>query len=191
MAATMSAPPRWRWTRTATSWRCGCSTLANMGAYLSTFAPCMPTYLYATLLAGVYKTPAIYCEVKAVFTNTVPVDAYRGAGRPEATFLLERLVDAVRARHRHRPGGAAPAELHPDRCVPVPDAGRAAIRQRRLHGDAGRGAEGRRLRRLRGAPHGRGGAGQAARHRRVHLPRGLRHRAIGGGGLARRARRAL
>jgi len=68
-------------------------TLANMGAYLSTFAPCIPTYLYATLLAGVYKTPAIYAEVKAVFTNTVPVDAYRGAGRPEATYLLERLVD--------------------------------------------------------------------------------------------------
>ncbi len=55
----------------------------------------MPTYLYATLLAGVYKTPAIYAEVKAVFTNTVPVDAYRGAGRPEATFLLERLVDTI------------------------------------------------------------------------------------------------
>ncbi len=70
------------------------STLANMGAYLSTFAPCIPTYLYATLLAGVYKTPVIYCEVKAVFTHTVPVDAYRGAGRPEATFILERLVDA-------------------------------------------------------------------------------------------------
>src|SRR5271156_4958341 len=71
------------------------NTLANMGAYLSTFAPCVPTYLYATLLAGTYKTPVIYCEVKAVFTNTVPVDAYRGAGRPEATYLLERLVDAV------------------------------------------------------------------------------------------------
>jgi carbon-monoxide dehydrogenase large subunit len=70
-------------------------TLCNMGAYLSTFAPCVPTYLYATLLAGVYSTPAIYCEVKAVFTNTVPVDAYRGAGRPEATYLLERLVDAI------------------------------------------------------------------------------------------------
>ncbi len=68
-------------------------TLANMGAYLSTFAPCVPTYLYATLLAGVYTTPQVYCEVKAVFTNTVPVDAYRGAGRPEASFLLERIVD--------------------------------------------------------------------------------------------------
>ena len=71
------------------------ATIANMGAYLSTFAPCVPTYLYATLLAGVYKTPAIYAEVKAVFTNTVPVDAYRGAGRPEATYLLERLVDVI------------------------------------------------------------------------------------------------
>ncbi len=71
------------------------STLCNMGAYLSTFAPAVPTYLSATLLAGVYKTPAIYAEVRAVFTNTVPVDAYRGAGRPESTFLLERLMDVI------------------------------------------------------------------------------------------------
>lgn len=70
-------------------------TLANMGAYLSTFAPCIPTYLHGTLLAGQYATPAIYCEVKAVFTNTVPVDAYRGAGRPEATYLLERIVQVA------------------------------------------------------------------------------------------------
>ena len=70
-------------------------TLCNMGAYLSTFAPVVPTYLSATLLAGVYKTPVIYAEVKAVFTNTVPVDAYRGAGRPETTYLLERLVDVI------------------------------------------------------------------------------------------------
>ena len=71
------------------------STLANMGAYLSTFAPCIPTYLHGTLLAGQYSTPVIYCEVKAVFTNTVPVDAYRGAGRPEATYLLERIVQVA------------------------------------------------------------------------------------------------
>jgi carbon-monoxide dehydrogenase large subunit len=68
-------------------------TLANMGAYLSTFAPAIPTYLHATLLSGPYVIPAIYAEVKAIFTNTVPVDAVRGAGRPEATYLLERLVD--------------------------------------------------------------------------------------------------
>ena len=69
------------------------ATLANMGAYLSTFAPAVPTYLYATLLSGPYDFPAIYAEVKAIFTNTVAVDAYRGAGRPEATYLLERLVE--------------------------------------------------------------------------------------------------
>ena len=68
-------------------------TLANVGAYLSTFSTCVPTYLYATLLAGVYTTPLICANVKAIFTNTAPVDAYRGAGRPEATYLLERLVD--------------------------------------------------------------------------------------------------
>ena len=70
-------------------------TLANMGAYLSTFSTAVPTYLSATLLAGVYTTPAIYGEVKAMFTNTVPVDAYRGAGRPETAYLLERLVDVA------------------------------------------------------------------------------------------------
>ncbi|HSK38874.1 MAG TPA: xanthine dehydrogenase family protein molybdopterin-binding subunit, partial [Arenibaculum sp.] len=69
------------------------ATTANMGAYLSTFAPSIPTYLYATLLAGQYRTPAIYVEVKAVFTNTTPVDAYRGAGRPEACYVVERIVD--------------------------------------------------------------------------------------------------
>jgi carbon-monoxide dehydrogenase large subunit len=68
-------------------------TTANMGAYLSTFASCIPTILYATLLAGQYATPHIYCRVQAVFTNTAPVDAYRGAGRPEATYLLERVVE--------------------------------------------------------------------------------------------------
>jgi carbon-monoxide dehydrogenase large subunit len=68
------------------------STVANMGAYLSTFASCIPTILYATLLAGQYTTPAIWCEVTAVFTNTAPVDAYRGAGRPEATYVVERIV---------------------------------------------------------------------------------------------------
>ncbi|TAK80097.1 MAG: xanthine dehydrogenase family protein molybdopterin-binding subunit [Betaproteobacteria bacterium] len=70
-------------------------TTANLGAYLSTFASCIPTILYATLLAGQYTTPAIYCEVTAVFTNTAPVDAYRGAGRPEATYVVERLVETA------------------------------------------------------------------------------------------------
>jgi carbon-monoxide dehydrogenase large subunit len=68
-------------------------TYANMGAYLSTFAPSVPTWLHGTLMAGNYRTPVIYVNVKAVFTNTVPVDAYRGAGRPEATFQIERVID--------------------------------------------------------------------------------------------------
>ncbi|WP_374678415.1 xanthine dehydrogenase family protein molybdopterin-binding subunit [Piscinibacter sp.] len=68
-------------------------TIANLGAYLSTFASSVPTILYATLLAGQYKTPAIWCNVKAVFTTTAPVDAYRGAGRPEATYVVERIVE--------------------------------------------------------------------------------------------------
>ena len=70
-------------------------TLANLGAYLSTFASSVPTYLYAPLLSGQYNVPNIYCEVDGVYTNTAPVDAYRGAGRPEATFVIERLVEVA------------------------------------------------------------------------------------------------
>ena len=70
-------------------------TIANLGAYMSTFSSSIPTYLYATLLSGQYAIPAIYCEVDAVYTNTAPVDAYRGAGRPEATFVVERLVEVA------------------------------------------------------------------------------------------------
>jgi carbon-monoxide dehydrogenase large subunit len=81
-------------------------TVANLGAYMSTFSSSVPTYLYATLLSGQYDIPAIYCEVDAVYTNTVPVDAYRGAGRPEATFVVERLVE-IGAREL----GVDPAEL--------------------------------------------------------------------------------
>ncbi len=81
-------------------------TIANLGAYMSTFSSSVPTYLYATLLSGQYEIPQIYCEVDAVYTNTGPVDAYRGAGRPEATFVVERLVE-VGAREM----GQDPAEL--------------------------------------------------------------------------------
>ena len=81
-------------------------TIANLGAYMSTFSSSVPTYLYATLLSGQYGIPNIYCEVDAVYTNTVPVDAYRGAGRPEATFVVERLVE-VGAREL----GIDPADL--------------------------------------------------------------------------------
>ena len=68
-------------------------TIANLGAYMSTFSSSVPTYLYGTLLSGQYDLPAIYAEVDAVYTNTAPVDAYRGAGRPEATYVVERIVE--------------------------------------------------------------------------------------------------
>ena len=82
------------------------NTIANLGAYLSTFSTAVPTFLYATLLAGQYTTPVIYCDVQGVFTNTTPVDAVRGAGRPEATFVVERLVEAAA-----KETGTDPAEL--------------------------------------------------------------------------------
>jgi carbon-monoxide dehydrogenase large subunit len=81
-------------------------TIANLGAYMSLFSSCVPTYLYATLLSGQYDIPAIHCNVRTVYTNTVPVDAYRGAGRPEATYLLERTVETAA-----RELGISPAEL--------------------------------------------------------------------------------
>ena len=68
-------------------------TMANVGAYLSNFSTATPTFLHGTLMAGNYTVPNVYVNVKAVFTNTAPVDAYRGAGRPEATFSLERVID--------------------------------------------------------------------------------------------------
>ncbi|RUX05620.1 xanthine dehydrogenase family protein molybdopterin-binding subunit [Mesorhizobium sp. M2A.F.Ca.ET.037.01.1.1] len=81
-------------------------TIANLGAYMSLFSSCVPTYLYATLLSGQYNIPAIHANVRAVYTNTAPVDAYRGAGRPEATYVLERMMETAA-----RELGVSPAEL--------------------------------------------------------------------------------
>ena len=81
-------------------------TIANLGAYMSLFSSSVPTYLYATLLSGQYDIPAIHANVRTVYTNTVPVDAYRGAGRPEATYLLERVMETAA-----RELGVTPAEL--------------------------------------------------------------------------------
>ncbi len=167
------------------------ATLANMGGYLSTFAPSIPTYLYATLLAGVYKTPAIYCEVKAAFTNTVPVDAYRGAGRPEAAFLLERMVDTIahdtgmdRIELRRR--NFIPANAFPYQ-TPVAlqyDSGDyQATLDGALKGIDFAGFEAR--------AQSRSGTWQAARHRRLHLCGGVRHRALGDSRRTRRSCRPL
>ncbi|NKN37021.1 xanthine dehydrogenase family protein molybdopterin-binding subunit [Agrobacterium sp. a22-2] len=81
-------------------------TIANLGAYMSLFSSSVPTYLYATLLSGQYNIPAIHANVRTVYTNTVPVDAYRGAGRPEATYVMERTMETAA-----RELGLSPAEL--------------------------------------------------------------------------------
>ncbi len=89
------------------------TTVANLGAYLTLFAPAVPTYLYGTLLNGLYDIPAIFCEVDGVFTHTVPVDAYRGAGRPEACYLIERTMDIAAGEL-----GADPVELRRKNLIP-------------------------------------------------------------------------
>jgi carbon-monoxide dehydrogenase large subunit len=87
--------------------------IANLGAYLSTFAPGIPTVLFGVMLSGAYKIPNISCRVDGVFTNTVPVDAYRGAGRPEAAHVMERVADLVA-----RTTGQDPAEVRRRNFIP-------------------------------------------------------------------------
>ena len=149
-----------------------------MGGYLSTFGPNIPTNLYGLLLAGVYTTPQIYCLVKGVFTNTLPVDAYRGAGRPEATFLLERLVDVAASemgidKVEIRRRNLIPKEAYPYQ-TPVMleyDSGDpAACLDKALEVADWDG--------LRGPQGGVGQARQAARHRACDLHRGVRPRAV-------------
>jgi carbon-monoxide dehydrogenase large subunit len=92
------------------------STYANLGGYLSTIAPGIPTTLYGRIITGVYKIPAAYCKVYGVYTNTAMVDAYRGAGRPEASYLIERMVDRFAAEI-----GMDPAQVRRKNFIP-PDA---------------------------------------------------------------------
>ena len=164
-------------------------TIANFGAYMSLFSSCVPTYLYATLLSGQYAIPAIHANVRTVYTNTAPVDAYRGAGRPEATFVVERTMETAA-----RELGVSPAELrrknfittfpHQTPVIMNYDAGDyeasldAAMKAADYAGFPARKAAAAKKR-------------QAARHRHELLHRGLRHRAVGGGRLARRRRRPV
>ncbi len=150
--------------------------VANMGAYLSTFAPYIPTFAGTGVLASVYGFKAVYANVIGVFTNTVPVDAYRGAGRPESNYLVERLVDAGGAGSEGRPRRVPPPQHGPALGDAAQDSGRQALRQRRFPHRARRRPEEDRLGRLR-RPQGRGGAPWAeARHRPRLLSGGDRRR---------------
>ncbi len=88
-------------------------TIANIGAYQTMYGPFVPTVAGSGMLAGLYRTPAIHVAVKCVYTNTVPVDAYRGAGRPEAAYVVERIVDAAA-----RELGLSPAEIRRRNFIP-------------------------------------------------------------------------
>ena len=99
-----------------------CTVHAGMGAYLSTAAPGIPTILHGLMLSGCYDIPAIKEDVYGIYTNTVPVEAYRGAGRPEATFMVERLVDLLAAEI-----GMDPVEVRRKNLIPKFDDGHDVV----------------------------------------------------------------
>ena len=116
-AATTSRPRGWRWPRTASSWRMDVDLMGDMGAYLSTFGPYIP-HGGAGMLPGLYDIQAFHCRVRTVFTNTVPVDAYRGAGRPEAAYVVERLVDAAARKLGMTPDAIRRKNFIPPKAMP-------------------------------------------------------------------------
>ena len=146
-------------TRTAPSSRYRTET-SRTSAPTSGLLDRTPTYLHGPAAGGPYRTPLEYVNVKAVFTNTVPVDAYRGAGRPEGTYQLERLVDKAAREMGIDPVEIRRQELHPPRGVPLPDPARGGLRQRQLPRDARQVLEIADLRRLPGPPRGGGERGK-------------------------------
>ena len=152
--------------------------IGDMGAYLSTFGPYIP-HGGAGMLPGLYDIKAFHCRVRTVFTNTVPVDAYRGAGRPEAAYVLERLVDAAARKLGMTVDAIRRKNFIPPRAMPyttatgkVYDSGDFAAHHEARDG-------GRRLERFWQARQGRQEARSCARHRACELCRGLRHHGRG------------
>ncbi len=118
-------------------------TIANLGAYASLFGTVTPTYTHTPLLSGQYVIPHIYSHVKGVYTNTSPVDAYRGAGRPEATYIVERLMETAAHELGMDPAESAAEEFHPR--LPLSNAGADVLRRRRLRRASRPGDRARRL----------------------------------------------
>ena len=130
----------------------------------------------AGTLAGVYRTPAIHVDITGVFTNTNPVRPYRGNGRPEAAYVIERMVDLAADELGHRSRRTAPAQLHSAERHAVQDRAHVHLRQRRVRKEHGSGARARRLQRLQGAQGASAQARQAARLRPVQHHRARRRR---------------
>ncbi len=154
---------------------CACAPMSGIGAYTSTFAAIFATANTKNCLSSVYVIPSIHIGVKMVLTDAAPLGPYRGAGRPEAIYLIERLIDRGGARDEHRSRRAAPAQ--PDPARPRCRTGRRTGRSTTAATFAthpGPGAGAGRLERLCGAARGVRAGRQAARHRHRLLPRGRR-----------------
>ena len=162
--------------------------VADMGAYLSCYAPYIP-WLGVGMATGAYDIPAAHVRLRGVYTNTVPVDAYRGAGRPEASYLIERVGRCGGARTRHRAGRAAPAQFHQAEGDALHDADRQDLRLRRFRRHHGARAGDRRLGRLQQARRAIEARRPAARHRACDLYRSLRRQRAGNRDRAARPRR--
>ncbi len=164
---------------------------ANLGAYLSTASTGIPTILHGLMLSGAYTIQNIHEDVYGVFTNTTPVDAYRGAGRPEATFIVERLVDLVAAELK-----MDPADIRRKNFIPPFTDGHTVATG--LIYDTGNyvGALDKALQMvdypaLRKKQAELRGQGRVHRHRPLHVRGDLRPRALAGGGRGGLRRRAL
>ena len=154
--------------------------VADMGAYLSCYAPYIP-WLGAGMATGAYDIPAAHVRLRAAYTNTVPVDAYRGAGRPEASYLIERLVDAAARELDIGPDTLRRRNLIKPKAMPYTTPTGKIYELGRFRRDAGARAGDCRLERLQQARRRVQTSRQAARHRRCHLCRGLRRQRAGNG----------
>ena len=139
--------------------------LVGIGAYTTQYAAIFATVNTKNCLSSVYRIPAIAIDVKMVLTNAAPLGPYRGAGRPEAIYLIERLIDGAARQHGHRPGVAAAAQFHPAERDAVQDAERPDLRQRRVRSRDGQGARAR--------PTGRASPSAARRRARTGKLRGI------------------
>ena len=170
MAATCEPMPSSRWPATAGFWRCSLRSLANVGAYATGAGLAIQLLIGPWVQTSVYDIPAIDFHFKAVLTNTAPTGAYRGAGRPEAIFIIERLMDeAARQTGIDRVALRRRNFIRPEQ-MPYKNADGPDLRHRPVREDHGSGAGAGRLERLRGAGGAKQGAGQAARPGHRHLP---------------------
>ena len=181
--ATRSSTWSWRPSATARSPACASRTTPTWAPTSRPPRPGVPTWLFALIVPGCYTIQDYACDVYGVFTNTTPTDAYRGAGRPEAAYLIERMVDLLARELKHGPGGGAAQELHPRGRLPLHQRRHARSTTAATTTAAGQSAgDG-------GLPDASGKsssacatAGPLPRHRPLHLRGGLRPGALEGGG---------